>query len=134
MQAFLTFAAEFVALSGFAMLSIAFVSGYGCRAERKEVLPDVLIDGFELAAEMARISAEVAAERAIAPQPSPVADVVVPFVRPVRKVDLSDLTIRQLKAIAKAAKLPKYSNNTSPELMERLAVLPNIAALVKVAA
>lgn len=134
MQAFLTFAAEFVALSGFALFSIAFVSGFNRRTERKEVLPDVLIDGFELAAEMARISAEVAAERAIAPQRPSVSDVVVPFARPVRKVDLSEMTIRQLKAIAKAARLPKYSNNTAAVLKDRLSALPNIDALVKVAA
>ena len=68
------------------------------------------------------------------PQRPVVCDVVVPFIRPVRKADLSGLSIRQLKAIAKAAKLPKYSNNTSTELNERLSALPDIAALLKAAA
>ncbi|MBD3886555.1 hypothetical protein IFO70_33315 [Phormidium tenue FACHB-886] len=113
MQAFLTFAAEFVAVAGFALFAVLFAVGLIDRHSRPIAVPDVLIDTDELAAELAQIAAEVLAESATAP-----IDAVVPFAR--RPIDLTQLSIRRLKAIASAAKLPRYNQDTKARLAERL--------------
>ncbi|MBD3886460.1 hypothetical protein IFO70_32790 [Phormidium tenue FACHB-886] len=116
MQAFLTVAAEFVAVAGFALFAVRFAIGLIDRHSHTavEVVPDVQIDGDELAAELAQIAAEVLAESA----PTPIADAVVPFAR--RPIDLTQLSIRRLKAIASATKLPRYNQDTKARLAERL--------------
>lgn len=94
------------------------MSGLVARHSRPIAVPDVLIDGDELAAELARIAAEVFAETEAAAAPAPIADAVVPFRR--RPIDLSGLSIRQLKAAARAARLPKYNCDTKARLADRL--------------
>jgi hypothetical protein len=159
MQNLLTVAIEFTALSGFALFAIAFVSGYSCWKAHRSLVPDVLIDGDALAVRMAEISAEVASESTPGPSLAFIKTAISsePTLTDEDKAvsnqlceawataadeapDLSGLTIRQLKAIAKEVKLPKYSSNTASVLMERLAGLPDsvlweaIAALQEVVA
>jgi hypothetical protein len=100
MQAFLTFAAEFVAVSGFALFVIAFVSGYSrwksAPAMVLEAIPDVCLDMEAIVARLEEVSAEVAAAKEVeaiasqlsalwvasAPVKPAIVDAVVPFIRP----------------------------------------------------
>lgn len=97
---------------------LAFVGGdrkpATVEAPKCELVPDVQIDGDELAAEMARISDEVRnawiseaianefeisdvePAEAIEWQPTAI-DTVVPFVRPVRKTDWASMSAHQLR-------------------------------------
>jgi hypothetical protein len=108
MQDLLTAAIQFTALSGFALFSIAFVSGYS----RWKAAP-------------ASVQPALAAgpEAVYAVEPEPIAsDVVVPFSR--KAPDLTRLGIRQLKAIASRTKLHKYNKDSKAVLQERLSALP----------
>lgn len=117
MQDLLTAAIQFTALSGFALFSIAFISGYSrWKSAPTPVQP-------ALAAEDEAVCAQLSEVWQTATPLEPIAtDAVVPFRR--KAPDLSGLSIRQLKAIASRTKLPKYNQDSKAVLQERLSALP----------
>jgi hypothetical protein len=136
MQAFLTFAIEFVAVSGFALFSILFVSGYDSRKSTTspalEIVPEIDLDMEPIVARLEEIAAECFAARAVEAATPIATATVVPFSR--KAPDLSGLSIRQLKAIASRTKLPKYNKDSKAVLQERLSALPAWALREAVAA
>lgn len=114
-QDLLTLAAEFVLIGSIALYTALFLDGF---MKRSRPAPGQLEIDFSAAVEP-----EPIAPVPPAPTQPRLESVVLPFRRPAPKqepIDLAGKTIRELKAIASAVKLPKYNVESKAKLADRL--------------
>lgn len=128
----LDYAIEFVAIAFTAHTAIQFASGLVdlwnksapsslaenrvCRDEER------LTETYSSSPESSDCLTEV--QEPVAQPQLIVVDAIVPFARPVKSATVADLlreqSTRQLKAIARKCRLPRYSKNTQAQLRARL--------------
>ena len=145
----MTYAIEFVFYAFAVHTAIQFASGLVSLWNSEKSAPaSVLAESSECKWDEERL-AELYAEASedegfleeiqepVAPQ-SVLVDCVVPFVRPAKSTTVADLlqpkSIRQLKKIASAVRLPKYCNDPKPRLIARLLSEVDAARLQEVIA